>query len=533
MARKIRYFILVFLPSALFVVFGAWRLKQMDDNLVLVRLQSTQELAVGLGANALTRHLETVRQDLRYLATQEALGRLLNDTGPTALDYLTRDFVAFSNATQIFDQIRWIDETGLERVRVDRIAGAAVVVPQERLQNKGTRYFFTDTMALNPGQVFVSPLDLNIEGNAIEQPYKPMLRFATPVTDQTGRRRGIVILNYLGQVMLDAFSAVTNGLSDDMMLLNNDGYWLKSQDPAEEWGFMLQQPLTLGHRAPGAWSRIRTADRGQERTASGLWTWRTVYPLLSGEVSSAGTAAPAGLSQDRVGQEGYVWKVVSRVDPEQLAALGAQTTRRYTIIVASLLGLLAVVGGLLAQALDGQAKARELLERLATTDGLTGLANRRFFMEQLQRYWSGYQRRPEVPVGVLMLDLDHFKAVNDSHGHATGDMVLQHFANILSAALRQDDMAGRIGGEEFCVLLHGSDLEGVRQFAERVRGQLESTPLESGHLRLTITLSGGGSGFMTGDTLATAAIQRADAALYRAKEAGRNRIELAAPLTPG
>ena len=533
MARKIRYFILAFLPSALFVVVGAWTLKQMDDNLVLVRLQAAQEQAVGLGANALTRHLETVRQDLRYLANQEALKRLLNDAGPAALDYLTRDLIAFSDATQIFDQIRWIDETGLERVRIDRIAGAAVVVPRERLQNKGTRYFFTDTMALNPGQVFVSPLDLNVEGNAIERPFKPMLRFATPVADSAGRRRGIVILNYLGQVMLDTFNAVTNGLSDDMMLLNGDGYWLKSRDPAEEWGFMHQRPLTLGRRDPGAWSRIRTADRGQERTDSGLWTWRTVYPLLSGEVSSAGTAQPAGLSQGRVGQETYLWKVVSRVAPEQLAALGAQTARRYTAIVASLLGLLAVVGGFLAQALDGQARARELLERLATTDGLTGLANRRFFMEELQRFWSRYQRRPEVPVGVLMLDLDHFKAVNDGHGHAAGDMVLQHFANILRAAVRQDDLAGRIGGEEFCVLLNGSDLEGVRQFAERLRRQLEAAPLESDHLRLTITLSGGGSTFMAGDTLATAAIQRADAALYRAKEAGRNRIELAMPRTPG
>jgi diguanylate cyclase (GGDEF)-like protein len=122
---------------------------------------------------------------------------------------------------------------------------------------------------------------------------------------------------------------------------------------------------------------------------------------------------------------------------------------------------------------------------------------RRFFMEELQRYWSGYRHRSEVPVGVLMLELDHFKAVNDDHGHAAGDMVLQHVANILRITLRQDDVAGRIGREEFCVLLHGSNLEGVRAFAERVRHQLETAPVVSGNLQLTITLSGGGSGFMT------------------------------------
>ena len=291
MPRKLRYFALVFLPSALLIGLGAWYLRQTDDDLALVRLQAAQELAVGLGANALTRHLDTVHRDLRYVASQEALRVLLNDGSPTALDYLTRDLIAFSDAARFYDQIRWIDETGQERVRVDRVAGAAVAIPAERLQNKGTRYFFTDTMALNPGQVFVSPLDLNIEGNAIEVPYKPMLRFATPVVDAAGKRRGIVILNYLGRTMLDEFASAAGTLSEDITLLNADGYWLKGSDPADEWGFMFKQPLTLGHRYPEVWARLRTADRGQLHTRSGLWTWRTLYPLKF--TSSASTMAMA------------------------------------------------------------------------------------------------------------------------------------------------------------------------------------------------------------------------------------------------
>jgi diguanylate cyclase (GGDEF)-like protein len=125
-----------------------------------------------------------------------------------------------------------------------------------------------------------------------------------------------------------------------------------------------------------------------------------------------------------------------------------------------------------------------------------------------------------------MMDLDRFKDVNDAHGHAVGDMVLQHFSRLLRASLRQTDTAGRIGGEEFCVLLRGSDLEGVRVFAERFRRQLETEPVILGDLPLTVTASGGGSTFLSTDTIPAAAMQRADAALYRAKAAGRNRVEL-------
>ncbi len=410
---------------------------------------------------------------------------------------------------------------------MDRVAGAAVAIHAERLQNKGTRYFFTDTLALNPGQVFVSPLDLNIEGNAIDVPYKPMLRFATPVVGAAGKRRGIVILNYLGRTMLDEFASAAGSLSDDVTLLNGDGYWLKGSDRADEWGFMFKQPLTLGNRHPEVWARMRTADQGQLRTSSGLWTWRTLYPLQLGEVSSTGRAEAAGPSQERVHQDSYLWKAVSRVHPEQLAAQGAETATRYGLIAATLIGLSAVIGWLLAASLAERAKARELLERLATTDGLTGIGNHRFFMDQLKQQWSLFKRHPLLPVGILMLDLDHFKAINDGHGHAVGDMVLQHFGRILRRALRQTDTAGRIGGEEFCVLLRGTDLDGVRVFADRLRRQLETEPAMLGGLRLTVTVSGGASTFLTTDTIPAAAMQRADAALYRAKAAGRNRVEMA------
>ncbi len=126
---------------------------------------------------------------------------------------------------------------------------------------------------------------------------------------------------------------------------------------------------------------------------------------------------------------------------------------------------------------------------------------------------------------VLMFDLDHFKAVNDRYGHATGDEVLKHFAQLLGPELRRVDAAGRIGGEEFAVLLSGADTQDAYAFATRVRARLAATPLHAGGIDIGVTVSIGIAPLRASDAGVGDALARADAALYRAKELGRDRIE--------
>jgi diguanylate cyclase (GGDEF)-like protein/PAS domain S-box-containing protein len=167
------------------------------------------------------------------------------------------------------------------------------------------------------------------------------------------------------------------------------------------------------------------------------------------------------------------------------------------------------------------------LTRLATTDTLTGLANRRQFLAQ-----AGIElariRRFAQPTALLMLDLDFFKRVNDQHGHAAGDAVLQACAAILQGALRQVDVAGRLGGEEFAVLLPGSGLAEAGKFAERVRALIAAHGVPFGGQEIRLTVSIGIAALTADDTSPDTALARADAALYRAKAAGRNRVEMGA-----
>src|SRR5438132_9558486 len=167
------------------------------------------------------------------------------------------------------------------------------------------------------------------------------------------------------------------------------------------------------------------------------------------------------------------------------------------------------------------AKLHHLVQRQATTDDLTGLVNRRRFIEAL----DGEIVRAnafESPLSVVLGDLDHFKLVNDRFGHQAGDEVLRQFAELVREHLRDVDVPGRIGGEEFAILLPETEATGAVAVAERVRRSLQSlrpTPEKGG----TVTASFGVAQLVSGET-GDELLRRADVALYRAKSAGRNTV---------
>ena len=170
-------------------------------------------------------------------------------------------------------------------------------------------------------------------------------------------------------------------------------------------------------------------------------------------------------------------------------------------------------------------KALEMeLTRLATTDPLTGVANRRRFIEELEMELARI-RRFGRPAALLMVDIDHFKSVNDTHGHAVGDAVLQHLAELSRHRLRAIDLFGRLGGEEFGILLPGTDAAGAWKCAESLRRHVAETPLQSSRGAIPFTVSIGLTVFESGDDAPDGILARADAALYRAKLGGRNRVE--------
>ena len=223
-------------------------------------------------------------------------------------------------------------------------------------------------------------------------------------------------------------------------------------------------------------------------------------------------------------------------EPEPMVSAPLQSTR-------SMIGLITLVDpelgqfrdedGETLQALAAQgaiaidnARMHRLITKQASTDGLTGLANRREFQDQLRREIERAQRFG-LPLALILLDLDDFKLVNDRFGHLAGDSVLRAVASTVKSGIREIDCAARYGGEEFAIILPGATSEGAARLAERLRIAIAERPATAADGRPVRMTSSFGVAAMPEDaTTQVELVAVADGALYAAKEAGKNRVVL-------
>jgi len=167
----------------------------------------------------------------------------------------------------------------------------------------------------------------------------------------------------------------------------------------------------------------------------------------------------------------------------------------------------------------------EEMKNIAIRDQLTGLLNRRGFTEYGERAFSA-ARRNSTPLSVIMTDIDRFKFVNDKFGHAAGDSALRHFSNLLVLNRRGEDVVARVGGEEFALLLPGTEARDAMVIADQLCSRIGSTPMDLTSVGLPMTSSFGVATLSTHDTELDDMMRRADRALYRSKRAGRNQVDL-------
>jgi diguanylate cyclase (GGDEF)-like protein len=264
------------------------------------------------------------------------------------------------------------------------------------------------------------------------------------------------------------------------------------------------------------------ATEASRRERYGDSTWLRFMVPLRVEVSCLACHGRQGY---RVGD---VRGGISVAFPVDAAEAGKAHARRVTFLLflATLAALVAVVWKLVAGLQRRLAAAEERIRDMAITDELTGLRNRRHIMQRLAEE-SSRSRRTGRPLSILIFDVDHFKRVNDEHGHDAGDAVLRSVSAMAVRALRTTDLVARYGGEEFLVLLPETDSAGAALIAERIRSWIETMRVELEGLEIAVTASFGAATFdpaVAGDGESEALVKRADAALYRAKAAGRNQI---------
>lgn len=486
-------------------------------------LYSSEKNLTKLVSQAVRDELQNVNSDLFYLANLPQLQEYLT-SGGAAPASLTENILLFSKHRKAYDQIRYLDSSGMEVIRINFDGKTAVTAPADQLQSKAKRYYFEDTLRLERGDVYVSPFDLNIEGNKIEHPLKPMIRFGTPVFDKKGQKRGVIVLNYLGNQLLKTLDKYSSKNGSQLALLNSEGYWLKGLRSEDEWGFMLpeRKEAVIGKQFPAAWQECTQNQDGQILTDKGLFTFSTIYPLQTGQVSSTGNTAATGRSMTQVQSDTYYWKMVSFVSPE-IVRTKLYGFRKILLLISS---VLIVLLAFLARQVALNALQREetaaLVHAMAFKDALTGLPNRRLLEDRLDQSIASADRSAGK-IAVLFLDLDHFKAVNDTLGHEAGDQLLKQVSGRLQEVVRKSDTVARLGGDEFILLLQNiASHQDVDSVADKVI-QVISSPFIIGGKQVQVGTSIGIVLYPEDCTDPASLVALADKALYKAKQSGRNR----------
>lgn len=329
-------FAVIFIPSCCLLAIVLAVVALLDARAERRVMETKERNSVLLQSEIIAADFRSIVSDLLVLAEDRTLQGLLSGDVDSDRDALAEVFRLFSSRKRLYDQVRFLDETGQEITRVNLQDGKSYVVTADALQAKADRYYFSDTFRLDRGEVFVSPFDLNVENGEIEVPIKPTIRFGAPVFDRHGNKRGIVILNYLGAALLEKLKAASVNAPGQVMLVNSDGYWLRGRDPSEEWGFMFEERRDRSFAAvyPAAWERISDAKSGQFSTEQGTFTFETISPLS--QVQRASLGVPRDDLAPRIASEDYHWKIISFVPRAEWTARSAPYIAVFGVMTAAL-----------------------------------------------------------------------------------------------------------------------------------------------------------------------------------------------------
>jgi hypothetical protein len=287
-----------------------------DYEIEIEKRKTNQLLYVEVKREDVLDELKGITSDLYYLSKDVQFTRFIEEGTSEQREVLVSDWSNFAQSMYIYNQLRYIDIDGNEIIRINKNEVGYKLADSDCLQNKADRYYFEETIKLDQEQIYISPFDLNVENNVVELPFKPMIRFAMPVFDDDFQKRGMIVLNYLGQNLLNVFEAETSFYPVSQMLLNSDGYWLFSDDSERDWGFMFEDRRDdyFENVFPGTWKNINTANSGQFENEYGIFTFSTLHPFM--DIEHFVNSKPS--TDTNISLGGYFWKIVTCISGDRL-----------------------------------------------------------------------------------------------------------------------------------------------------------------------------------------------------------------------
>ena len=277
-------YLLIWVGLCLFVAVVLHLLYTSDYEIELASIKIEERNTVQQTRDNIDYEFSRVLSDLGYLASQTPLGNYLDYPSQQNLDEVNKAFASIMHSgSGYYHQLRFIDMNGWENARVNKFSEQIQIVPRDQLQNKSGRYYFKEATQLKrPTEVYVSPIDLNIEHGRVVVPYQPVIRFATKIF-RNGYPRGVLVVNYDAQHVLDSLIKADK----ELWLVNAAGSWLAGPEEKLEWGFMLadRADARFQDHFPDVWHMLNeTEGVQQEYNAHGLFTHASINPAMPGSV---------------------------------------------------------------------------------------------------------------------------------------------------------------------------------------------------------------------------------------------------------
>lgn len=440
---------------------------------------------------------------------------------------IEKDWLSIIENKKIYDQVRYLDENGMELIRIDLEGDEGITYHGKDLQNKGDRYYFTDTMKLKKGEVYISPLDLNIEHGKIEQPIKPMLRISTKVHDKNGKCKGIVIVNYYAKIMLADFDKMGYGSTGTIFLINNDGYWLRNPEkPETEFTFMYDDKKSISFKDehPEAWEVLKKEGLTNFMNDNHIYFATEALP-----VGGANTPEFMTPFKKLVSGEGN-WYIVSAVCKDHRRDLFPYSISERIIQITEqnplLLILMIIISITLAILYTKNRMQNKKIKYYSEYDQMTSAYNRRAGMEKLNELIKR-TRGTDDDICICFMDVNGLKSVNDILGHKHGDALIKSVSEIIGTVVRTSDFLIRYGGDEFILVLHKSNLEQGEMVWKRIVRRFEQENA-NGDRPYRISISHGIS-FIEGkdkDVDVKSEITRADENMYEEKQQIKKTVKI-------
>lgn len=303
----------IFIPLFLITSVALWIFCIFEVNKQKENIYTRTSHVINLQKTSIANNFKMIVNDLIFFANYSHVKEMLNNNNLQNSE-LQKDLSLFSRGAKIYDQIRILDSSGMEKIRINyNKANGIEIVKEDKLQNKKNRYYFTDTYCLNEGEIFVSPLDLNIEHGKIEDPIKPMIRFGTPIFDNKGTKRGIIIFNYLAEYLINDIKELIKKSPGKFQMLNSDGYTIiNNYSPEFEWTFMYpeKKDFSIKNNNMKLWDIFIKEEEKQFLYKKDLYTYSTIHPLFEGWKSSTGSSSAYSPSVATKEAKDYFWKIL-------------------------------------------------------------------------------------------------------------------------------------------------------------------------------------------------------------------------------